>query len=96
MGALDLEGVQEPDHIVSHVLERVARGALVSPHSCHTVGTGRSSSSVDRPTSRLSNRTTKKPRAARLGTESSRQAIICVASPITSTSAGSARSPNVS
>ena len=29
--ALDAEMVEEPDHVVGHVLERVARGALVAP-----------------------------------------------------------------
>ena len=59
-------------------------------------GVGMCARWVDAPVSRLSNRTTKCPRPARLWHSSSGQAIICVAQPITSTIAGSPAWPNVS
>src|SRR5829696_6259874 len=60
------------------------------------VGAGRSRIAVERPTSRLSKRITWKPRPASSAQKSSCQAIICVARPITSSSAGCEGSPKVS
>jgi hypothetical protein len=51
---------------------------------------------VERPTSRLSKRTTWKPRAASCSQNSSGQPIICIARPITSSNGGSVSLPNVS
>src|SRR6185312_11504189 len=51
---------------------------------------------VDSPTSRLSNRTTNRPRWARPSHSSSGHAIICVARPMMSTTGGAPASPNVS
>ncbi len=49
---------------------------------------------VERPASRLSNRTTWKPRPASCSHQSSLQAIICIPRPITSSAGGSDGSPN--
>jgi hypothetical protein len=61
----------------------------------NTVG-GRKSKCVERPMSRLSNRTTWKPRSASCSQNSSCQAIICVARPMISTIGVSSGSPKVS
>ena len=90
------QAIDEPGHIRGHVADRVRR----RPAPYHDVGQARRREvpQVGRfaPTSRLSNRTTKRPRRARPSHSSSGQAIICVARPMMSTTGGAPASPNVS
>jgi hypothetical protein len=69
----------------------------VSPaKTAWTFGRGASWRCVERPTSRLSKRTTKRPRSAMPVQNSSGHPSICVPRPMTSSSGGSPRRPNVS
>ena len=101
MGRPDAEAVQQADHVVGHVAELVGRrrpGCRRSAVSAFRPWSMRVPplSQVDLPMSRLSNRITRKPRAASCRQKSSSHSIIWAPSPMISSSGSASSSPKIS
>jgi hypothetical protein len=100
MGLLDPQGGEQAGGGVRHIVERV-RPLTFSPRLIAAIaammsGTPALSNLVDFPTSRLSNRMTKRPCPTNPEQNSSSQQIICALRPMTRSSGGDEGSPNVS